>query len=35
MAVSEQWLGKHVPEETKTHAAIEERCFDVIRAEEL
>jgi hypothetical protein len=25
--VPEQRLGKHVPEETNTHATIEERCF--------
>jgi ribosomal protein S14 len=25
--VSEQRLSKHVPEETNTHAKIEERCF--------
>jgi hypothetical protein len=26
-AVSEQRLGKHVPEETNLHATIEEQCF--------
>jgi hypothetical protein len=34
-AVSEQRFGKHVPAETNTHATIEERYFDVVRAEEL
>jgi hypothetical protein len=35
MADSEQRLGKQVPEETNTHATIEDGVFDVVRAEEL
>jgi hypothetical protein len=27
MAISEEWLGKHVPTETNIHATIEEQCF--------
>jgi hypothetical protein len=37
--VSKQWLGKHVPTETNTHATIEvlleTGCFYVVRAEML
>jgi hypothetical protein len=33
--VSEQWLSKHVPAATDTHAMEEAGCFCVVRAEML